>query len=319
MRAMPFSVMNTAEHFTKQARALLEQNDCQVTDVALDCLPEDEFCAAVRGVHGIISGGEWWSEKGFQAADSLRIVARTGTGVDTIDLAAASKHRVWVTNTPLGPSIAVAELTVGLILCLLRNIPAMVQDMKQGRWEQFRGAELGSLTVGIVGIGSIGKEVIKRLRGFGATILGHDVAPDEQFARECQVQYVALDELVAQSDIVSLHCPLNEQTRGLIDERRLSLMKKNAYLVNTSRPAVVDKDALVEVLRSREIAGAATDVHDPEPCVPDDPLVGLENVITTPWIGYNTEEAIQRMSLAAATDVVTVLSGGVPKHPVNEF
>jgi len=315
---MPFSVLNTQEYFTKQAQVLLEENDCQIKNVAAHRLSEDEFCAQIRGAHAVI-GGDWSTPNIIRAADSLKIIALTGVGFDYVDLDVASERRVWVTNTPGATSHAVADFTIGLMLCLLRNIPAMVQDMKNGEWVQFCGRELGSLTVGIVGVGSIGKQVIKRLRGFGTTILGYDIAPDEQFGTQWQVQYVVLDELLAQSDIVSLHCPLNEQTRGLIDERRLNLMKNDACLVNTSRPAVVDKDALLDVLTGGEIAAAAIDVHDPVPCAPDDPLVALENVIATPWTAYNTEECIQQMCLTAATDVVTVLNGGVPKYPVNEF
>ncbi len=317
--AMPHTVVNTQDYLTSEARAKLAGNDCVVRDLGLEQLTEDEFCAEIRGVEAVIAGGEWWTERVFQAGDKLKIVARTGAGVEHVDLAAASRHGVWVTNTPGATSHAVADFTLGLMLCLLRNMPAMVQDMKEGKWEQFRGRELGSLTVGIVGVGSIGKEVIKRAHGFGATILGYDVAPDEQFGRQWQVQYVALDDLLARSDIVSLHCALNEQTHGLIDEHRLSLIKKDAYLVNTSRAGVVDKDALVATLKAGEIAGAAIDVHDPAPCPPHDPLVALDNVIATPWTAYKTEEAISRMCTAAAADVVAVLSGGVPKYPVNEF
>ncbi len=318
MGAMPFSVINTQKYLTKEAQVLLEENDCQIRNVAAHRLSEDEFCTQIRGAHAVI-GGDWSTPNIIRAADSLKIIALTGVGFDYVDLDVASERRVWVINTPGATSHAVADLTIGLMLCLLRNIPAMVQDMNNGEWVQFCGRELGSLTVGIVGVGSIGKQVIKRLRGFGTAIIGHDAAPDEQFATQWQVQYVALDELLTQSDIVSLHCPLNEQTRGLIDERRLNLMKKDACLVNTSRSGVVDKDALMDVLRRGEIAAAAIDVHDPRPCAPDDPLVALENVIATPWTAYNTEEAIERMCLTAATDIVTVLNGGVPKYPVNEF
>lgn len=194
----------------------------------------------------------------------------------------------------------------------------MARDTKQGKWEKFRGRELGSLTLGTIGAGAIGREVIKRARSFGARVLACDVQPDEDFAAEWQVEYVPLDELMARSDVISIHVPLDETTHGLIDERRLKLMKGTAYLVDTSRPRVVDRAALLKVLQAKEIAGAALDVHDPIPCVPDDPLLLLDNVLVTPWTAYCTQEAVARMSITAARDVAAVLRGGVPKHPVNK-
>jgi D-3-phosphoglycerate dehydrogenase len=201
---------------------------------------------------------------------------------------------------------------------LLRNIHGMALNTKQGKWEKYCGRELGGLTLGIIGSGAIGREVIKRARGFGTKVLAYDVQPDNDFATDWQVDYVPLDELMARSDVVSVHVPLDENTRGLIDERGLKLMKETAYLVDTSRPHVVDKAALVKVLQAKGIAGAALDVHDPIPCAPDDPLLRLDNVLVTPWTAYYTEEAVARMSISAARDVVAVLQGRVPQHPVNK-
>lgn len=317
---MTFKVHNTQSYLTQEAISLLEENGCQVTYREWQGLPEEEteVCRGIRGVDAVIAGSERYTRQVFRAADKLRIVARTGAGIDKIDLAAATEHGVWVTNTPAANGPAVADFTVGLILSMLRNIHGMAQNMKHGRWEKFRGRELGSLTLGVVGAGAIGREVIKRAKGFGTHVLAYDIQPDESFAAEWQVTYVPLDELMAQSDVVSIHVPLNEDTRGLIDERRLKLMKKTAYLIDTSRAFVVDKAALLKVLQAKEIAGAALDVHNPAPCAPDDPLVLLDNVLATPWTAYNTEEAVARMSITAARDVVAVLQGRNPKYPVNE-
>ena len=238
--------------------------------------------------------------------------------MDRVDLAAAARHGVWVTNTPGATNQAVADFTLGLILCLLRDIPTVAQDLKAGRWNQFRGRELWSLTLGAVGTGQIGREVIKRAAAFGASILAHDILVDQEFGQAYNVQWVSLDELMARSDIVTLHVPLGEQTRGIIDGRRLGLMKKTSYLVNTSRAAVVDKQALIQALEARILAGAAIDVHDPAPCPPDDPLVRLDNVLATPWTAYKTDEAIARMCSMAVEDVVAVLSGRPPRFPVNQ-
>ena len=315
---MAFTVVNTSAYLTDEARAHLAENACRVEDRRLARLTDEDYRAAMRGVAGVIAGGpELWPEKAFELAGALKIIARTGVGVDNVDLAAATEHGVWVTNTPTATSTAVADFTLGLILSLLRNIPAMARDMKRGEWNQFCGRELGSLTLGVIGTGSIGREVVIRATGFGARILAYDILPDDEFAEKWQLEYVGLDELMAQSDVISLHVPLTGETRGLIDERRLGLMKMSSYLVNTSRPAVVDKEALVAALKARSIAGAAIDVHDPAPCRPDDPLVALDNVIATPWTAYKTQECISRMCITAARDVVAVLHGDRPRFPVN--
>ena len=316
---MPFNVINTQHYLTNDARTFLEKNDCEILDDSLSNLTEDEFCREIRGIHAVIAGSEQYTDKVFRAADKLKIVARTGAGYDQVDLGAATKNAVWVTTTPGAGMHAVSDFTLGLILCLLRNIPAMVQEMKNGEWKQFAGRELADMTLGVIGVGVIGQEVIKKARGFGASVLAYDIYHDHTFAENWQIRYVSLDELMAQSDIVSLHTALNEHTQGLIDERRLKMMKKDAYLVNTSRPGVVVKDALINILKAKEIAGAAIDVHDPAPCAPDDSLVQLDNVIATPWTAYKTEEAIDRMCNTAVRDIVTVLRGETPHFPVNEL
>lgn len=316
---MPFNVINTQHYLTNDARTCLEKNDCEIIDDSLSDITEDDFCRTIRGIDAVIAGSERYTDKVFKAADKLKIIARTGAGYDQVDLRAATKNAVWVTTTPGAGSHAVSDFTIGLILCLLRNIPAMAQEMKNGEWRQFTGRELSSMTVGVIGAGAIGQEVIKKARGFGANILAFDVYHDHAFAENWQIRYVPLDELMAQSDIVTLHTALNEHTQGLIDERRLKLMKKDAYLVNTSRPDVVDKSALINALKEKQIAGAAIDVHDPAPCPPSDSLVQLDNVISTPWTAYKTEEAIDRMCDTAVNDIVTVLKGGAPRFPVNEL
>ena len=318
---MSFKVINTQAYLTDEARKYLEDNDCRIEFVDLGKLDDASFSAALEGVHGVIAGGEWWTDKtlGAGASDSLKSVARTGTGVDHIDLEAASKHGIQVTNTPGATSHAVADLTIGLFLCLLRDIPGVIMNMKKGIWEQSRGRELGSMTVGVVGAGAIGKEVIKRARGFGSPILAYDVLEDSDFAKEYQVKYVPLEELVSNSDIVSLHCPLMKETEGLISKKLISLMKKDAYLANFSRAQIVDREALIRALSSGAIAGAAIDVHDPAPCDPDDALVMLDNVLPTPWMAYSTRECIARMCMGAARDLVAVLRGEKTAYPVNKI
>lgn len=321
---MAFKVINTQEYLTDEAKVYLRKYDCQLTDrfipqgYQLNGSIEDPYSKAVIESDAVIAGGEFYNNQVYNAAENLKIIARTGAGVDHVDLEGAANHGIWVTNTPTATGPAVADYTLGLILCLLRNIPVAVQDMKKGKWEKFCGKELGNLTLGLIGTGAIGREVIKRARGFGGKILAFDIAPDEAFAAQYQVEYVQFDALMADSDIVSIHVPHSEHTAGLIDRQKLDLMKKESYLVNTSRSTVIDNQALIEALKAKKIAGAAIDVHDAVPCAPDDPLVMLDSVLATPWTAFNTKEGVARMSIAAAKDVVAVSQGKVPRFAVNK-
>jgi phosphoglycerate dehydrogenase-like enzyme len=194
----------------------------------------------------------------------------------------------------------------------------MIQAMKAGHWQSVRGRELSSMTVGVLGAGSIGKRVIELLHGFGSRILTHDLQADSEFAQHWKCEYVSLETLMRESNIVTIHCSLNDTTRGLIGLRELNWMKADAYLVNTARPHIVDYAALLGKLQRREIAGAAIDVHDPAPCSPDDILVSLDNVLPTSWSAYNTSEAIADMSRRATEDLVAVLQNRAPRNPVND-
>lgn len=314
---MSYKVIVSPKFLTDDATAILTENGCEMEYKYLEYASDEQVCSIIGGATATIAGGEPYTEKVFQTADSLKIVARVGVGVDTVDLEAATRHGIWVTNTPGATSPAVSEFTIGLILCLLREFPVMFQEMKTGKWNPRCGIELGALTLGIIGAGSIGRQVIEKTHAFGVKALAYDVAPDPSFAAKWNVQYIELDELMSQSDVVSIHCPLNEHTRGLIDARRLNLMKRGSNLINTSRAPVVDKEALIDVLKSGRIAGAATDVHDPAPAAPDDPLTVLDNVIATPWSAYNTTQSIARMCRAAAENIAAVLQGRTPPSAVN--
>ncbi|MAE67423.1 MAG: hypothetical protein CMJ18_24445 [Phycisphaeraceae bacterium] len=314
---MAHRVLNTQEYLTNEARDYLLAHDCEIIFNDLLNAPEDETCAALADIDATIAGGEFYTPRVFEAATRLKCISRTGAGYDRVDLDAATKHGVRVTNTPGATSPAVAEFALGLILSVLRCIPPMVMDLKQGRWNPVRGTELAASTLGVVGAGSIGKYVIRLARGFGARVIACDPYEDAEFAGKWQVTYMPLDDLLSEADVVTLHTLLSDETRGLIDERRLRLMKKTAYLVNTSRGPVVKTDDLVSVLKDRAIAGCATDVYDTFPVDPAEPLIHLDNVIPTPSTAYNTQDAVNRMCHAAVRDLVAVVTGGTPKHPVN--
>jgi D-3-phosphoglycerate dehydrogenase len=251
----------------------------------------------------------------------LRIVARTGVGVDAsrIDLEAAREHKVWVTNNPGVNAAAVAELTLGQMIALARHSVEADRAVKDNRWSdylRFTGFELAGKTLGIVGMGNIGTRVALRARAFEMALLVHDPYIPASHVTALGGRFVALDELFAESDFVTLHCPHNKETRHMVGERQFSLMKKSAYLVNLARGGVVDEEALLKILVEKRIAGAAIDVLEAEPPRKDHPLLKLENVLLTPHIGGSTREATRRGEWGAAEEVVRVLEGKSPRHPV---
>jgi phosphoglycerate dehydrogenase-like enzyme len=316
---MAFNVINTQKHLSAEALRLLESADCRVRYVNLVALSEDEVRREVVNVEGIVAGSEGYTAKVLEAADRLKIIARTGVGIDQIDLTAATKRGVRVTNTPGATNAAVAEFTMGVIISMIRGIVDMSRAMRSGNWHPVCGRELGSMTLGIIGTGGIGRRVISIARGFGCKVIANDVLVDEEFALQWGIEYLPLDDLLRRSDVVSIHCGLNESTRGMIGARELALMKRSAYLVNTARPFIVDHNALTNKLKSGELAGAAIDVHHPVPCEPDNDLVVLDNVLPTCWSAYNTAEAIADMSRRAAKDLIAVLEGREPRDPVNQL
>ncbi len=253
------------------------------------------------------------------AAEKLEVIARAGAGLDNIDTNAASDAGVVVTYAPRENSISVAELTIGLMLCLARKIPAAHTDTSQGNWNRkaFTGIELFGKTLGVIGLGQIGTMVASRARAFGMTIIAHDdyVAADAAHVKELEAKLVSLDELLQNADFVTTHVPLTEQTRAMFDQKRFGLMKPSAMFINTSRGEVVDEEALLHALQRKEIAGAALDVRSVEP-PKQSPLSELENVILTPHIAAFTEEAQDRVVIAVCEDVAKVLAG---EEAVNYF
>jgi len=240
----------------------------------------------------------------LEAAKELKLVVRAGVGLDNIDLKAAKERGINVANTPEAPSIAVAELVMGLMLSWARKIPQADAGMKQEKWEkkQLMGTELRGKTLGIIGTGRVGKEVGRRAKSFEMNLLAYDVVKDEEFAKEVAARYVDLETLLRESDYVTLHVPLIQQTKHMLGAREFELMKPTAVLVNVSRGGVVDEAALVEALRAGKIAGACLDVYEREP-PKDSPLLGLPNVVLTPHIGASSKEAQRAAALLAAEKI----------------
>jgi D-3-phosphoglycerate dehydrogenase len=230
----------------------------------------------------------------INASKKLRVVARAGVGVDNIDVKAAEDKGVLVINTPEAPSVAVAELTLGFMLSLVREISRADRTMKRGEWikNQLTGRELRGKTLGVVGFGRIGYQVAKRASAFEMKVLAYDVAIDRvmRYIKELGAEPVTLQELLRRSDFVTIHVPLLPETRHLIGEKEIEMMKNGGYLLNTSRGGIVDEEALEKALKSGKLAGAGLDVFESEP-PKDTSLSSLENLVATPHIGAQTEEA----------------------------
>ena len=260
-------------------------------------------------------------EEVFEAAPGLRLVGVCRTTTSHVDVDAAARHGVLVVNTPGRNGQAVAEHALGLMLSLARRIPEAHSYVKEKRWQNplepylgLRGIELAGRTLGIVGFGAIGRRLASMASAVGMSCIAHDpyVSPPVEGAR-----LVELDDLLAESDFVSVHAPITEGTKGMIDGHRLGQMKPTSYLVSLSDAAIVDERALVRALSERRIAGAALDVFETQPLAPDSPLLGLDNVVLTPHLGGATDETIERHSEMMADDVLRWLDGERPERLVN--
>ncbi|HUH63980.1 MAG TPA: phosphoglycerate dehydrogenase, partial [Terracidiphilus sp.] len=257
-------------------------------------------------------------DKLMEQAPKLRVIGRAGVGVDNIDAEAATRRGIVVMNTPGANAVAVAELTLGLMLALARKLPAANSTMHAGRWEKksLQGAELRGKTLGILGLGRIGLEVARRARGFGLEIVGSDPFVSAAVARENNVRLVAIDELFAASDYITLHVGLTPQTHGIINARTIAAMKKGVRVINCARGELVDEAALAAALKSGHVGGAALDVFTEEP-PKDSPFAGMDNVILTPHIAGSTAEAQEAVGIQIAMQVREYLKLGVVQNAVN--
>lgn len=267
-------------------------------------------------VDGFIAGLDEIDAAAIAAAPNLRVIARYGVGVNNVDLAAAQAAGIVVTNTPGANAASVAELTIGLLLNLLRPIQQAADKTRQGGWPRLPGVSLVGKTVGLVGLGAIGKEVARRLAGFDCAVLAYDVAADADFARRHAITLMPLADLLAQSDVVSLHLPALPETRQMVNDAFLRQMRPGAYLINTSRGELVDEAALYDALVSGHLAGAALDAFQQEPPGADNPLLALPQVIPTPHMGAHSDGATNAMGSIALADCLAVLSGAAPKHQI---
>ncbi len=268
-----------------------------------------ELAEAIRPCHAlIVRSATRATAELIAAAPDLKVIARAGTGLDNVDVAAARARGIAVLNTPAANAVSVAELTIGLVLALERHLVDAVTELRAGKWEKtrFAGRELTGRTLGLLGFGRIGREVATRARAFGMTLVAHDPELHAWPAGFEWVRRVSRDELLASSDFVSLHVPLTADTRNSLGAAELQRMKPDAVLVNCARGGIVDEAALVAALEKKELRAAIVDVFATEP-PGEHPLLRLPNVIATPHLGASTREAQERAGVEAAELVIEAL------------
>jgi D-3-phosphoglycerate dehydrogenase len=252
-------------------------------------LSETELLPIVADVHGVICGDDRFTRKVLQTAKKLRVISKWGTGIDSIDREAAHELGIRVCNTPNAFTIPVADSVMAAILCFARRTIFMDRAMHAGKWIKIPGVSMGECTLGIIGVGNIGKAVARRAIAFGMTILGNDPKPmPAEFLTETGIKMVGKEELLAKSDFVSLNCDLNASSIHLMSDKQFSLMRPTAVFINTARGPIVDEPALVRALKAKRIAGAAMDVFETEPLPNDSPLLKMDNVLLS---AHNTNSS----------------------------
>jgi len=271
--------------------------------------PENLLLPTLKDVDAWLVGPEHVTRSEMQQAPRLKLVQKMGVGYDKIDVAAATELGVLVTYTPGLLSEAMAEHTMALMLSLAGRIPWYDRTVKAGRWEVALRPDLYGTTLGILGMGRIGKEVAKRAKAFGMKLMAYDIVHDDDFAREYGVTYASLEEVLRSADYVALLMLLDEHTQGTINRKTLSLMKPTAFLINPSRGALVDEAAVADALREGRLAGYAADVFVKVPPGADNPLLQFENTVYTPWVGAATKGSNLRVNRLAAEIIGKVLTG----------
>jgi len=282
-------------------------------------LKEEELINLIADYHAlIIRSGTKVTRRIIEAAQNLKVIGRAGTGVDNIDIESATKKGIVVMNAPGGNTISAAEHTVSMMLALSRNIPQANASLKRGEWDRkkFMGTEVYGKTLGIIGLGRIGREVARRARGLKMSVVAYDPFISKEKAEEMGVRLLSLEELLPQVDFLSIHTPLTSQTRGLIGEREISLMKRGVRIINCARGGIIQEDALYQALKAGKIKGAALDVFEKGKPF-DSPLLKLDSVIITPHLGASTEEAQKRVAMDIATQVIDFLKYGRVRNAVN--
>ncbi|MCX6021230.1 MAG: D-2-hydroxyacid dehydrogenase family protein [Chloroflexi bacterium] len=292
-------------------KRLRERAGVEVT-VLTETVTGEALADALRGVDAVVALRERtrFDAAFFAMAPNLKLIAQTGGGINHVDVAAANAAGVIIAAAPAASSSATPELTIGLMIALMRRIPQTDRKLRAGEWDQISGQVLEGKTLGLVGLGRVGTPTAQLARAFGMKLLAWSRNMTPERAAEVGATSVPLDELLQTADIVSVHLSLTAETRGMISEEKLRLIRPNAYLINTARGAIVDEAALARLLAEGAIAGAALDVFTEEPLSPESPLLKLDNVVLTPHLGWPTDSAYAGFSESAVQRIEEFLDGG---------
>ncbi|UCD23167.1 MAG: hypothetical protein JSW51_08885 [Gemmatimonadota bacterium] len=311
-------VVVVADRIDDEGLALLgDSGDFEVVSTAEQ--PEQLAEQLPRAHALLVRSSTQVTEGTIAVAKNLRVIARAGMGVDNIDVAAATRAGIAVLNTPGANTISAAEHTMALLLALLRNVPQATSSMRSGGWDRkrFGGAELHGKTLSALGLGRIGRHVVRLAQAFGMRVLAHDPYVSPELARELGITLVPLDDALSQADVVTLHMPLTDDTRKIMNASRFALMKATAVLVNTARGGLIDDAALVAALDAGKLGGAALDVFESEPLAAGSPLRSSEKVVLTPHLAASTVEAQKRVSLEVCESVKRALTAGDVTGAIN--
>jgi D-3-phosphoglycerate dehydrogenase / 2-oxoglutarate reductase len=311
--AEPIRVL-IADDMSKKAVEILSAAGFSV-DVKTGMKPE-ELAAVIGEYHGVgVRSASKIKADTLANPGKLKIIGRAGVGVDNIDVKAATDKGILVINTPQGNAAAAAELAIGLMFALARKIPQAAQSMKQGIWEKkkYMGTEIAGKTLGVIGLGNIGRQAAERAVGLKMNVIGYDPFPPKSLP--AGVKQVSLDALIAEADYITLHVPLTSETKGLFGAANIAKMKKGACLINCARGGIVDENAVLEALKSGHLGGAALDVFAKEPPEPS-PLFAEENLIAVPHLGASTKEAQEKVAIELAEVFVGFLKDGVVRNAV---
>jgi len=265
-------------------------------------LSEDEIINMAYDAQGIIAGTEKIGEKVINSIGNLKVISRYGVGLDNVDIISAKKRDIKVFNTPGAPTESVAELTVGLILDLMRKISVVDRNIRHNNWKPEMGVQLNNKTVGIIGLGQIGKRVVELLSAFNVAFICYEKKPDEEFIKKYEIKLGKLDFLLKNSDIISIHVPLTNETKNIIGKKEIALMKNTSIIVNTARGGLIDEKSLYDALKNNKIAGAALDVFSEEPY--NGKLKELDNTILTAHIGSSTVETRKNMDVESVNNMI---------------
>lgn len=312
------TIIDTGATYEKE-KMVLRQHGIETDYIPLEGTNDtNEIVSRLKDYDFVLAGPELWDRAALEGVkEKLKMIARLGTGVDKVDINAATEYGIAVCNAPGTNACSVAQHALALMLDLSMSITRYDRNMRNGKTKRTLANDLIEKTVGLVGFGSIPKELTRLLSGFNTRILFYDVAKREDAGREYKAEYVELDELVKQSDYISLHVPLNKSTEGMVDIDFLKKMKPTAYLINTSRGKIVKEGDLVEALRKGIIEGAGLDVFETQPLSPDSPLLKLENVVLTPYVAFSSRIGNDRTLETAIESVLSYCSGKEIKNLLN--